>query len=96
VQQEKRRRSTGMMVGGIVLTSLAPIVLYVGLVSNQCSSGRSSCSNQNLAVVVTTLTMLGVGIPLIVIGAKRVPVTRVSVGPWLAPRHGGLHLRLDL
>ena len=85
-----------MMVGGIVLASLAPIVLYVGILNNECSSSRSSCSNQNLAVVVTTLALLGVGIPLIVVGARRVPVTRVSVGPWLAPRQGGLHLRLDL
>jgi hypothetical protein len=97
-------RSPGMLVGGVVLTSLAPIVFFWGVANTTCTQHDSDLSgggcNDNddrmLAVGLTSLVLLGVGIPLIVVGGKRTPATRVSLGPWVSPRQAGLQLRLDM
>ena len=97
---KKKIGKPGMMAAGIVLTSAAPIVLVVGALSSTCNRRyEESCEGSQqrmLAFLIGTAALLGVGIPLIVIGAKRVPAGRVSALPWVAPHNAGLQLRLDL
>ena len=97
---KRRIHSTGMLVSGIVITSLAPIVFYAGVLSTAggCDNGGSSCDNDDRLLVVTlaTLALLGVGIPLIVTGARREPVAQVRVSPLLSPQLAGLQLHLEL
>lgn len=88
-----RRYSTEMVVGGIVLTSSAPAVFLGNFFFFRCPSTESGCSTRNVLVLVTTLSLLGAGIPLIIAGNKRVPVTQVQLAPWLSPDAGGLSVR---
>lgn len=85
-----------MLAGGILLTAAAPILLITGVLSVTCFGSCHRSGNRELGYTVGALALLSVGIPLIVIGAKRVPVTRVSAVPWLGPQNAGLNLRLDL
>lgn len=106
-----RRHSTGMMVGGIVMTSLSPIPLFVAMVGSiaktSCESSSeidvsgyrsaSDCSGYEETVyggLLVGAALLAVGIPMIVIGAKKVPVA--TVNGFLTPHGGGLGLRVDL
>lgn len=107
-----RRHSTAMMVVGIILTSLSPIPLWMSVGystdKSSCRSGgifggvsdSSSNCNRNDGAMYGTLALglglVGAGIPLIVVGSKRVPLARASVTPWAAPGASGLSLRLDL
>jgi hypothetical protein len=98
---KKRIGRPGLMATGIVLTALGPMVFVVGALSSQCggdgSSGGCDEARQRLVgVALVSLALIGVGIPLIVVGAKRVPVRQVTVGPWLAPRQAGLQLHVAL
>jgi hypothetical protein len=91
--REMERRSTGMMVGGILLTAFGAIGLGAGGVvyaSSQTVQFDTTCtSNTNcfttnrggdktagIVLMVAGLAGIGVGIPLIVIGARKVPVDR--------------------
>jgi hypothetical protein len=44
--------------------------------------------------------LLGVGIPLLVIGAKKEPVeedvAKATITPWLTPNAAGVGLRIDM
>lgn len=107
-----RRHSTAMMVVGIIMTSIGPIPLLMSIGyssgKSSCRSGgifggvadSSSDCNRNDGAMYGTLALglglLGAGIPLIVVGSKRVPIARASLTPWAAPGAGGLSLRLDL
>lgn len=90
----KRLRSPGMMAGGIVLTSLGPVLLMAGVLSSSCPG--CSSGPRMLAFVLGAATCIGIGVPLIVMGAKRVPVHQVTLAPWLAPRQAGMQLQLSL
>jgi hypothetical protein len=99
----KRIGNPALMVGGIVLASAAPIVLVAGLLSSPSCSGPgvspSGTCDDGLRIVtfsLISLAMIGAAVPMIVIGAKRVPVRTVAVGPLLAPRLAGLQLQLRL
>ncbi len=89
-----KRHSKAMMVTGIVMTSLSGIPLI--LAGAGMISGQSKVVVGSLAAVGV---LAGVGIPLLVIGAKREPVQEppvaASLTPWLSPHAGGLGLRLD-
>lgn len=98
---KKRIGNPRLMVGGIVLTSAAPIVLVAGVASSSCSyddSGSSRCDigERVLAFGLISLALIGAGVPMIVIGAKRVPVQQVALGPLLGPGLSGLQLQLRL
>jgi len=100
---KKRIGKPGMLVAGIVLASAAPIVLVVGVLTTSChysslDSSSSGCdaNARLLAFGLGAAALVGIGVPLIVIGAKRVPVRQVSIAPWLAPRQAGLQLHLAL
>jgi hypothetical protein len=61
---------------------------------NDC---RASRKTRSAAIVVSTLVMVGVGIPLIVVGAKKVPdAEQATLTPWVSPTAAGATLRLSL
>lgn len=93
-----KRHSQAMFVTGIVLTSMAPIGLMVASVGLLCGiDGHSSdCDEVIVGGLVATAIFAGVGVPLIVIGAQREPVTVGRVAPWLTPHGAGVGLRFDL
>ena len=97
---KKRIGNPGLMIGGIVLASAAPIVLGVGVATASCSSdgGDTRCDigERVVAFGLISLAMVGAAVPMIVIGAKRVPVRQVAIGPLLAPGLSGLQLQLRL
>jgi hypothetical protein len=97
---QKRIGNPGLMIGGIVLASAAPVVLGVGVATASCSSdgGGTRCDigDRVVAFGLISLAMVGAAVPMIVIGAKRVPVRRVAIGPLLAPGLAGLQLQLRL
>jgi hypothetical protein len=100
-----KRRSTGMMVGGIVMVSVAPI-LFVAALANSSSCVvyddayyGTSCGNETASIAMTVLGvgLIGAGIPLIIIGAKRVPDDgTASLSPWVNRNGGGMSLSLSL
>lgn len=106
------RHSTGMMVGGIVMVSFAPIAL---LVAGTAAVGRglcgidtggessSSCNGYEPFIyggLLSALALAGAGVPLIVIGAAKEPVDpsslNASIAPWATQTSAGLSLRLTL
>lgn len=93
------------MIAGIVLTSLAPvglIVTSIGFLScvsvdGSQGSGKQSChSGLMLGGLVFTAAAVGIGVPLLVAGARREPVATARVALWLTPRSSGLGLSLEL
>jgi hypothetical protein len=95
-----KRHSQAMFVTGIVITSLAPIgllVTSVGMLCGLTSTSRSSdCGELIVGGLVTTAIFAGVGVPLIVIGAKRDPVAVGRIAPWVTPKAAGVGLHFDL
>jgi len=101
-----------MMAGGIVMVSLSPVGLVVSFagvfLKSTCGEGNpdarnADCDSENPMIyggLLSTLVLVGIGVPLIVEGAKREPVgasgTAATLSPWLAPSAAGLNLRLDL
>jgi len=72
-----------MMTAGIVITSLAPVGLivtslgYLSCVSLDGSegSGRRTCHSEvMLGGLIATAAAVAVGVPVIVVGARREPV----------------------
>jgi hypothetical protein len=116
------RHSKGMMVGGIVMTSVAPVALAIAMLgslgksfceadsrhvsysgnSAGVSYGYRSCSGYDTTIyggLISALVLVGVGVPLIVVGAKKEPVgpgATATLQPWAAPSTAGLSLRVDL
>jgi hypothetical protein len=106
-----RRHSTGMMTGGIVMVSLAPVAFLVSgiaaLGKGLCNVGTEdrfdSCDDYDPTIygsLIVGFGLLGGGIPLIVIGAKKEPVGNstpaATLSPWASPSAAGLSLRLNL
>jgi hypothetical protein len=48
--------------------------------------------------LISAVVLAGVGIPLIVIGGKKVPANQVEarITPWASPRGAGVGLRIDM
>ena len=103
------RHSTGMMAGGIVMVSFVPIALLFALVANveqtSCEGGYYTstpginCGRFDTTIyggLLTGAALLGVGIPLIVIGGKKEPVGTARITPWATPQGAGLGLRVEL
>lgn len=59
---------------------------------------QESLQTRGYAILGGTLVMLGVGIPLIIYGAKKVPdnAPQAVLVPWASPTAGGATLRLAL
>ena len=113
----KYRRRTGLLVSGIVMSSVGVGTLIgalaVGVVKATCNRDLEEtlpasaadelddCNSYDSPLLLLTaggLLLTGAGVPLMIIGAKKVPVqdARVGVSPWLGPRSAGLTLRLAL
>jgi hypothetical protein len=116
----RRRHSTGMMVGGIVMVSFTPIALLVAAVANAqqsvCETNYAFDSSSNgiygsvsygndcdeydptiYGGLISAAVLAGVGIPLIVIGAKKEPVpVTATLSPWATARSAGVGLRIDM
>lgn len=63
------------------------------------SSAGTNCSRFDATIyggLVGAAVLLGVGIPLIVVGAKREPVASAQIAPWATPHGAGLRLRIQL
>jgi hypothetical protein len=85
-----------MLVTGIVLTAMAPVGIWVaGVGLLLCTDkGFARCDYQGMVYsgLGATAALLGVGIPLIVTGGRREPVT-ARLMPWIRPDGGGLGVR---
>ena len=63
------------------------------------SSYARNCDRYDTPLYTSLLggaALLGVGLPLSVIGGKREPVGTARLTPWASPHGGGLGLRVDL
>ncbi|WP_437594847.1 hypothetical protein [Sorangium sp. So ce1000] len=114
-----KRRSKGMMVTGIVLTSIGTVALLGGglVLASSCSgdgcgyddtsgdpfsddvSYEDDTTGAGVALVVSGLVLAGVGIPLAIIGGRKVPVQpekQAAAAPApppelvIGPRYAGL------
>jgi hypothetical protein len=94
-----------MMTVGIVVTSLAPVGLIVtafgfltcASLDGSQGSGRRTChSDLMLGGLTLTAAAVGIGVPLLIVGARRKPVATALIAPWLTPRSSGLRLVLEL
>jgi hypothetical protein len=115
------RRRTGLLVTGIVMSSVGTGALIgalaVGVVKATCdrdfdvhradappgsaADESDDCTSYDGPLLLLTaggLVLAGAGVPLMIIGAKKVPVhtARAHLVPWLGPGSGGLALRLAL
>jgi hypothetical protein len=94
-----KRYSPGMMVAGIFLVSGGPIVLLLGIASN-CSVPGCESNAQGVGLTVAGLGMIGLGVPLIVMGSQRVPdestAPRATLSPWVNQNGAGANLGLVL
>jgi hypothetical protein len=74
-----QRRSTGLMVGGIVLSGVGGVTLISGLILTLAGSAQDQSENgRRLQVVGGTMLggsalAIGAGIPMAVVGGKKVP-----------------------
>jgi hypothetical protein len=73
---------------------------HVLVTAEQAERGNDCRSSQKFrayAIAGTAIAMIGVGIPLIVYGAKKVPnAEQAMLTPWLSPTSAGAILRLPL
>jgi hypothetical protein len=88
------RYSSGMMAGGIVLSSLGGVSLFAGLAVSLAS--RDSTRQVGYGMLVFSALGISAGIPLAVVGARRVPneALEAKAAPVLTvgPRSVGLRL----
>lgn len=95
----KRIGNPALMTAGIVVAASGPALWMVGALTTTCDRSVDAECNAGprlLAFFAGGLALIGVGVPMIVIGAKRVPLRRVTAVPWLGPHRGGLQLQLEL
>jgi hypothetical protein len=104
----RRRRSTGLMVSGIVMTSLGTASLATALGLSLARIGckddverRDECEAFDTAALATLLggfALTSAGVPMLIYGAKKVPVEPegATISPWLTPSAAGLSVRLRL
>jgi hypothetical protein len=101
-----------MMAGGIGAVVLAGVGLVVALgaffkeagcgFGNIGSLGSRNCESYDAYIfggLLSTAVLTGVGVPLLVIGSRKVPAPHESaatLAPWIGRQVGGLSLRFDL
>ena len=76
-----KRADPALMAGGIFLVAVGPIAMFGGAISALSSNG--CCGNSTPGLVISTLGLVGLvaGIPMLVIGAKKIPNVSASVSP---------------
>lgn len=72
----------------------AGVLMY--LVATPCRPNGCANNDERGGYALMSLGLIGVGIPLIVIGAKRENVPVAGIAPWVSPQHAGLQLQLRL
>jgi hypothetical protein len=101
-----KRRSVGMMVAGIVLTSIGAVAAVAGaVVADEAEEGEVECDfdfcerevdeerrTAGIVVAVAGVAMLGAGIPLIIVGARKVPAEPGESSRRAAPPRVALKL----
>jgi hypothetical protein len=83
------RQSVGAMVAGIVLTSIGGVLLIGAAtgasLETSCDLNTGNCTNSfggvAIGLVIGGVVGLAAGIPLLIYGARRVPVTQTSAPP---------------
>lgn len=94
----KERRSTGMMVGGIALISVGGLVTLVGSFAvigagtsktvtcdvNSCFSTETGGGALGAGLIIGGLVGIAAGIPMLVYGAKKVPIDPAAAAPAAA------------
>jgi hypothetical protein len=71
---------------------------YIYNGSGFSSDNYTDCDRYDASIyggAISALVLVGVGIPLIVIGGKREPAM-ARVSPWASPQAAGLKLNVDL
>jgi hypothetical protein len=74
-----KRRSTGLMVGGIVLSGVGGVTLICGLIFTLAGSAQDQSANGRKLQTVGGIMLggsalaIGAGIPMAVVGGKKVP-----------------------
>jgi hypothetical protein len=61
--------------------------------------GGTDCDKYDKTIyggAIVAVGLLGAGVPMIVIGAKREPAAVARVTPWATPHAAGFKLRVDL
>jgi hypothetical protein len=87
----KERRSTAMMVTGIVLTSVGGLVTLVGSLAVVGDSFGGGSNGASTGFLIGGLVGLGVGIPLLVYGSKKVavdPAAAAAAAKWIGAPGG--------
>jgi len=105
------RHSKGMMVGGIVMTSLAPVAVAVASfawlgeefcnVDGDPAEPQQRCDYDSVIYgsLLTAAALVGAGVPLIVIGAKKepeAPEATATITPWATRTAVGVGLRVSM
>jgi hypothetical protein len=85
------------------MVSLSPVALFMasvyGMAYAVCSHDCVDYETGAEVSLFSALVLAGTGVPLIVVGARKVPAFDTSVAtftPWVAPHAAGLGLRLQL
>lgn len=63
------------------------------------ATSKGNCDRYDATIyggLLGSVVLLGVGIPLIVIGGKKEPIGTARVTPWATPHGAGLGLRVEL
>lgn len=99
-EDEPPRRSIGMMVTGIVLTSVGAVAALTGAAiagdAENCEGEacrRFGAHGYGVGLGVGGLAVIGAGIPLLVVGAQRVDPDEPAIALTIRP--GGFTLRTD-
>lgn len=95
------RQSPGMMAGGITLTAVGTVGFCASLIVGLTAAFETGSDRERLgtiALVSTTLSLasIGAGIPLALIGSKRVPASSIEAAAptvLVGPRGAGLRWR---
>jgi hypothetical protein len=92
----RRFKHPGLLVVGIVTTSAGVLLSMSALLSSACELGNCRDTSTREALLLASLGAIGVGVPMIVFGAKRENAPSVALTPWVMPGQGGLRLQLHL
>ena len=71
---------------------------YYSITTDTVSRG-TNCGRFDATIyggLISAGVLMGVGVPMIIIGGKKEPLATARLSPWATPRAGGLSLRLDL
>jgi hypothetical protein len=117
MNMKRKRHSTGMMAGGIVMVAFVPVALLVSLVASAEKSvcgvddynydtnsyTHGDCNGYDGTIygsLVVAAVLAGVGIPLIIVGAKKEWVrddgAKLKLTPWATAHSAGLGLRVEM